>query len=76
MPAGISVEHNQNSRQAVQNRGPHRGREDESFEQEQTEETERSPHDALPAGASLLPLLPPFPPVQPAFLSVLCGLAV
>ena len=28
------------------------------------------PHDALPAGASLLPLLPPFPPVQPAFLSV------
>jgi len=36
----------------------------------------KAPHDALPAGASLLPLLPPFPPVQPAFLGVLCGLAV
>jgi len=36
----------------------------------------KAPHDALPAGVSLLPLLPPFPPVQPAFLSVLCGLAV
>jgi hypothetical protein len=36
----------------------------------------KAPHDALPAGASLLPLLPPFPPVKAAFLSVLCGLAV